>query len=96
MTLETFVTNMFAEPLGVAWPDLVLILMLALGLLFFAMGLRSGLIMLWAFLGIGYMIYSSIGMDTFHILTLFIVIGVLMVVSLFVSHSHAKSGVVGL
>ena len=96
MTLSNFVNQYLANPLGVVWPDLILILLLAMSFIFFALGLRLGLILLWALLGVGYMVYYGLGIDTFHILTLFIVVGVIMVVSMFISHSHEKSGVVGI
>lgn len=90
------VSEFIAQPLGFAWPDLVLILILLMSIIFFAIGLRSGLVLLWMTLGLLYMIFYNSALETNHVLTLFVVVGVIMIVSMFISHSKSNSGVVGL
>lgn len=96
MNFGDFLGAWIAEPLGFVWGDLILVLVLVTSLIFFALGLRSGLILLWMSLGLIYMAYYNLGIDTLHVLTLFILVGVIMVVSILISHSREKSGVVGL
>ncbi len=96
MTMASLLENFFSTPLGFSWPDFVLVILLAMSLLFFALGLRSGLILLWASLGLTYLAFQSFGLDTFHVLTLFVLVGVIMVMSLFISVSRQDSGLVGL
>ena len=96
MTMASLLVEYIAEPLGASWPDLILIFFLCLSIIFFAIGLRSGLILLWALLGMLYVVYYQTGTDTLHVFTLFIGVGVIMIVSMLVSHSHEKSGVYGI
>lgn len=96
MTMASLMENFISTPLGFEYPDFILIILLAMSLLFFALGLRSGLILLWALLGLTYMSFQAFNMDTFHVLTIFLVVGVIMVVSLFISVPRQESGLVGL
>jgi hypothetical protein len=88
--------DFFASALGVSYGDLILLIVLAFSIILFAIGFRQGLILMFMILGLTYMVFNQFAIDQFHVLTLFVVIGVIMVVSMLISHSREKSGLVGI
>lgn len=94
--LEDFLSGTVAGNLGLGWADLLLIVVLLVTLIFFAMSFRIGLITAFVVLAATYVGFYEWGLDTLHVFTIFVGIGVIMIASLFISMKRNTPGVIGL
>lgn len=94
-SLTDFLGGTVSGNLGIAWPDLLLVIVVLCALIFFAMSFRIGLVASFIIFATTYIGFSEWGLPTLHAFTIFILTGVIMIASLFVSRGRAGSGVIG-
>lgn len=90
--LDDFVATVIEPGVGVAFPDYVLIVALVVLFIFFALDIRIGLLITFVSIAGLYVAFAAINWPTNNILTVFMGIFVLLVLSLFIPFQKSKGG----
>lgn len=95
MSLTDFLSGTVAGNLGIPWADLVLVLVVLCSLIFYAMSFRIGLASSFVIMALTYVSFVQWGLTTGRVFVIFILIGVIMIASLFISRGREGSAVIG-
>jgi|TARA_Y100000310_G_scaffold345632_1_gene467500 hypothetical protein len=88
------ILDLMVGNLGISFPDLILLMVILSSIVFFAMDLRIGLIVLFMLSGGFFVVFTLLTLEAFKFLVITLMAFVFMMLSLLISHRRGTGGVI--